>query len=312
MTNNRLVAQSTARTVQRAAMLVAIYVVLIFLLPANHADLREHHLSLLQYRTILFAVSLPSLLTWLVAFAGYAKLREYVYLIRKSPEGAYFSKLAVGCAWLAWSLPLSAILAFLLDGLANSWTGFYSSAVIISNYSYMLLSLIALSIIGNASRGLVNRARLKFSLASVRIIMLLFLTAGVLYCYLTFRHFDLSSLSSTHNPYYLPIWLMVISIIIPYLYAWFTGLLAAYEIHLFSRRTNGVLYRQALRLLVAGLITIILSSVAVQYVSSLQPHVGQLTLGYQLVLVSVFRLIGGGGFLLLGLGAIRLKKIEEI
>jgi hypothetical protein len=218
----------------------------------------------------------------------------------------------VGCGWLAWSLPVSALLMLVLSAAADQWPSLYSAAVIISNYVNMALSVIAFSIIGGASRGLVNQAKLKFSLGSVRSIIVLFLIAGVTYCYLTFRHFDLTSLNSTHNSYYLAIWLMVISVMIPYLYAWFSGLLAAYEIDLFSKRADGVLYRQALRLLVIGLLTIIISFVALQYMNSLHPGIGPLSLNYQTVLTLIFRIIGGAGFILLALGALRLKKIEEV
>ncbi|HEY5152398.1 MAG TPA: hypothetical protein VII55_00320 [Candidatus Saccharimonadales bacterium] len=312
MTHKRQTAQLTNQALQRVSGLVFVYLVLVFVLPASHATMRAYHLSTLEYRTLLFAVTLPSILTWLAAFFGYAKLSQYAYSIRKTSEGVYFDKLASGCAWLAWSLPLPAIIALILNGLANQWPGFYPASIIVSNYLNLLLPLIAFSIIGIASRGLVNQSKLKFSLGNVRAIMVLFLTFGVLYCYLAFQRFDLTSLSSTHNPYFLPIWLMVISVIIPYLYAWFVGLLAAYEITLFGQQTDGVLYRQALRLLVLGLIFIIGSSIALQYMSGVRPRVGHLVFDYQLVLTSLFRLIGGGGFIMLAIGSSRLKKIEEV
>jgi len=312
MTSDKRTAQLTTRALQRAIFLAFIYIALIFLLPASKATMRAYHLSTLEYRAILFTVMLPSLVAWLAAFIGYAKLRQYVYSIRMTPEGTYFGKLATGCAWLAWSLPLPAILSLILSATANKWPAFYPSSIIASNYVNLLLPLIAFSIIGAASRGLISRAELKFSLASVRTIMLLFLAAGVLYCYLTFQRFDLTSLSSTHNPYFLPIWLMVLSVIIPYLYAWFVGLLAAYEITLFSKHTKGILYRRALEWLVAGLVTIIASSIALQYLNGIQPRVGHLIINYPLVLSSIFRIIGGGGFVLLTIGAARLKKIEEV
>jgi len=312
MTSEKRTAQLTTRALQRAIFLAFIYIALIFLLPASKATMRAYHLSTLEYRAILFTVTLPSLVAWLAAFVGYAKLRQYVHSIRETPEGAYFDKLATGCAWLAWSLPLPAIFSLILSAMADKWPAFYPSSIIASNYLNLFLPLIAFSIIGSASRGLVSQAALKFSLASVRIIMLLFLVAGVLYCYLTFQRFDLTSLSSTHNPYFLPVWLMVLTVIVPYLYAWFVGLLAAYEITLFSKHAKGVLYRQALGLLAAGLITIIASSIALQYLNGVEPRIGHLAINYQLVLSSIFRIVGGGGFVLLTIGAARLKKIEEV
>jgi hypothetical protein len=312
MTTDRHTAQPTRRSLQQAALLVAGYIVLVFLLPANSVTRHAYHLSALEYRAALLAIALPSLLTWLVAFAGYARLIQYAAVIRKTAEGPYFSKLAVGCAWLAWSLPVSSIFGLLINAASDTWPAVHAATTIVGNYLSLVLSVIAFSLIGAASRGLVNQAKLRFSLASVRSIMLFFLMAGVLYCYFIFRRLDLTSLGSTNDAYFLPIWLVVVSLIIPYLYAWFAGLLAAYELRLFSKHTTGILYRQALQLLVAGLTAIILSFIALQYISSVEPSQGHLVLGYRLVLLSTFRVIGGGGFLLLALGATRLKRIEEV
>lgn len=312
MTSNRQVAQLASKYLQRATLLVIVYVGLIFLLPANRDVMHAYHLSSLQYRFILLAVTLPELIAWLVAFEGYARLRQYVHAIRKTKEGRHFDKLATGSAWLAWSLPLPVILALLLNALASAWLAFYPASVIIGNYFNLLLPLVAFSLIGGAARGLVNNAKIRFSLSGARTIMLIFLVAGVSYCYFTFRHFDPDSLGSSHNPYFLPIWLMILTVIIPYLYAWFAGLLGAYEITLFSKQTTGVLYRQALRLLASGLVVIIVSSIAVQYMNSIQPLVGHLVINYQLVLTSIFRVIEAGGFILMALGASRLMRIEEV
>ena len=311
MTDNRQPAQPTIGSLQQAALLIIGYVILVFLLPANTVTMRVYHFSSLEYRAALLLVALPSLLTWLAAFIGYAKLRQYVGAISKTPEGAYFDKLATGCLWLAWSLPAASYFGLIANAAADKWPSVHAPTIL-GNYINLGLSVVAFSLIGAASRGLVILAKLKFSLASVRAIMLFFLAAGVLYCYLIFRKLDLSSLGSTNNAYSLPIWLVVVTLIVPYLYAWFVGLLAAYEIRLFSRLTDGVLYRQALRLVAAGLTIIILSFIALQYISSVQPSKGHLVLGYRVVLVSVSRVIGGGGFLLLAVGAERLKRIEDV
>jgi len=274
--------------------------------------MRAFHLSSLGYRLALLTASLPLIAAWLVAFAGHAKLSEYTNMIRKTPEGPYFEKLAAGTGWLAWSLPVPALAALLLNALGNECRVFYSVSIIMVNYLNLLFALVAFSIIGAASRGLITHAKLKFSITASRVIVLIFLVAGVAYCYLTFRHLDLSSVASTHNPYYLPVWLMVLSVIIPYLYAWFVGLLAAYEIVLFGQRAEGVLYGQSLRLLASGLTVIIGSSVILQYIHGIQPRSNHLIFGAQTVWGVLLHMVAGIGFVLLLLGASRLKRIEEV
>jgi hypothetical protein len=108
------------------------------------------------------------------------------------------------------------------------------------------------------------------------------------------------------------VWLLVLTIIIPYLYAWFIGLLAAFEITVVARQAKGILYRQALRLLAGGVSVVIAGLITIQYVRSVFPSGGKLSLGLVLLLIYLVYLIVAAGFVLITLGANRLKKIEEI
>ena len=302
----------TFTAVKHYLWVALIYTVLIFILTASAATRQEYHLSALEYHVISFAVAIPTLLVWLAAFIGYAKVREYAWSVRKTPEGIYFDELAGGVTWLAWSLPVGTIIPTVLNAIANNHPAFHNASIILSNYLNLILALIAFSVIAGASRGLLGSVKMKLSLSSARFLIMGFLLLGVLYCFFTFRRLDLSSLGSADNPYFLPVWLMVISVIVPYLYAWFMGLLASFELTIFSRQVRGVLYRQPLAMLVGGLLTVIFSLVALQYIASVEPRVGHLVFNYKLALTLLFRLIGGGGFVLLALGANRLRKIEEV
>ncbi len=302
----------TRRVVQRYVIVATLYVVLIFILPANTTVMREHSFSPIQYRALLFAVALPSLMAWLAAFIGYARLHRYAKSLAGTAEGSSFQQLARGCTWLAWSLPAPIILSFLFNSYANAHPEFRPTAVIISNYLNLIFPLIALTLIGIASRALTTSASLTFSVARARGIIIAFIVAGLLYCYFTFQRFDLTSFTSTNNPYYLPLALVVITVIIPYLYAWFVGLLAAFEIAIFSKNAKGVLYRQSLQMLVFGLVAVVLSSIALQYINTISPRVGYIVLDFKLILVTVFRILTASGFVLIALGANRLKKIEEV
>lgn len=312
MADRRQASRLTRQALRRAGLLALLYIVLIFVLPPNQEVMKRHHLSAFDYKTLFLTLNLPVILAWLAAFLGYAKLREYANLVRNTPEGPHLSKLAIGLAWLAWGLPIRALVTLVLNGLSNEWSSLYSTAVIIGNYTRLIFPLVGFSVIGIASRGLMDMARVKFNFIASRVIALLFMGAGVLYCFMTFKHFNPSSLSSTDNPYFMPIWLVVLTIIVPFLYTWFVGLLASYEIILFSRNTNGVLYRRAFGMLVLGLLIVIASSIVLQYIRGIQPRADHLTLDFHATMVSIFRLINGGGFVLLALGAAKLKKIEEV
>lgn len=302
----------TQRVIRRYLVVAMLFVLLIFTLPANITVMREHSFSAIQYKVLLFAIAIPLLITWLAAFVGYARLQEYAKSLDNTPEGSSFQKLARGCAWLAWSLPVPTILSLLLNTYANTHHAFQPTSVIIDNYVNLVFPLIALTFVGGASRALTTSASLTFSVARARSIIIAFIVAGLLYCYFTFQRFDLTSLTSTANPYYLPLGLMVLTVIIPYLYAWFIGLLAAFEIATFSKNVKGVLYRQALRMLVLGLVAVVISSIALQYINTISPAATYINLDSKLILVSIIRILAGVGFVLIALGANRLKKIEEV
>ena len=300
------------RPMQYYAILTVVYLALILLLPANSQALQSYQLSAIEYKILHFAIAVPVILVWFAAFYGYAKLEEYARSLKGTEEADAFWRLAVGCRWLAWSLPLTSLIALTLNSVADTWGGLQAASTILINYTTLILSLIAFTAIGRASRALVTQARIRFSAAAARSLMLIFVGGGVLYCYLTFHRLEPGSLSAANNPYHLPVWLLLITIIIPYLYAWFVGLLAVYEITSYSKQVRGVLYKQSLHLLIAGLVTVIAGFIAMQYISSALPSPGYLALDYRLVLLTIFRVTSGVGFALIAIGALRLKKIEEV
>jgi len=294
-------------------ILAVLFAIFIFALPANRLATQAYHVTSFQYRVVLFSVALPSILVWFAAFWGYAKLRQYAAHLQAAAEGEYYMALARGCTWLAWSLPVTAIVTLAANAAMGPDTHLHPAAVVISNYVKLIPPLIAFTLIGNAARGLVQHSRIKLGLMGTRLIMLLFVLIGVLYCYLVFRHMDLTmGLGNSHNLYFMPVWLVVVTIAVPYLYAWFVGLLAAYEISLFSQKVHGVLYRRALRMLAGGLVLVLGSSMVVQYISGLQVGQGYLVLDSRLLFLTIFRILNGIGFLLIAFGADQLKKLEDL
>lgn len=303
----------TSQIMMRYAILVAVYLLLIFILPGNQAFMRAHNISVSEYHTLQFLVVLPLVTIWFVGFYGYAKLEEYTRSIKTTPEAMGYKRLAQGCLWIAWSLPVYAVVNLLSQSITGANPSTLPAQTIIINYIDLLFPLIGFTLIGMASRHFFERSKIALSGGNIRGITLFFVLGGVLYCYFIFRQFNDTGLSSTNNPFYLPVWLTVITLVVPYLYAWFVGMLAIYELLVYCRKVRGVLYRQALHMLVVGLFVMIIGSVALQYSRSTQfgDH-GHLFLGTYLAFNLIFQIISGAGFILIALGAIRLKKIEEV
>ncbi len=291
---------------------IGLYLVLTLVLPANHIATQTYGLTPLRYHLLFLVVALPFIGIWLAAFYGYTRLDRYAQAIRGSKEGHDFRQLAIGSGWLAYGLPVAALTSIILNSIADKDIHFHPVAVIINNYLGLILPLIAFSFLGTGARGLATRSKPCLTRAAERSLILLFALFGVFFCFFTFRQLSSLSLTASGNVYFLPVWLVVITIVIPYLYAWFIGMLAAYEIVMFAKQSEGVLYTRALRYLGFGIATVIISSIALQYLSSIVVRSGSAHLSYFLICLSVIELLAAGGYSFIALGARRLHRIEEV
>ena len=308
--------EARLRTFEKAMLsygiLLVLYLIIIAVIPPNRTSLHHYNLTPGNFHTLLFVFSIPAMIIWFAAFFAYAKLRLYARSIEKTPEGNAYLRLSYGVQWLAWSLPVTSIITQLFNGISNAHAGFHPAAIIIANYVGVLLPLIGFTLVGTATRELLGHVKVRLSLNDTRLIGVVLAVAGVLFCYFTLRRFNLSSLSNTDNPYFLPIWVMLITVAIPYLYAWFVGIVATYEMFRFSRHVRGLLYRQALSLLAGGLISVVVSSIALQYISTINPRTGTIVIGANLAYGYLFRILGGVGFVLIAFGIARLKRFEDV
>lgn len=288
------------------AILILLYFILSLALPASSGYFHDFHLATLQYRVITFTVVLPLAAIWFAAFYADAKMHEYTDLVDGSREGPAYRKMARGIRFMAWGLAVPAILTLLLNTIAVHNHGFEGSAVIISMYLNLLFPLVAFSLIGDGARFLTDITKSRPTHSGTRIMMFLFIILGVLYTYLILHNRHLHA-----NPYHLSIWPLMFTIIIPGLYIWFSGLLATYEILLFSKKVRGLLYQRAMTFLAVGIAIAILSSVLIQYASTVYAY-GVHTLNSLLVMIYSLLVFEAVGYILIAVGAKRLKRIEEI
>ncbi|HET9174368.1 MAG TPA: hypothetical protein VFN56_03740 [Candidatus Saccharimonadales bacterium] len=240
------------------------------------------------------------------------QLRRYSFIVSKTREGTAFASLSEGAKWLAWGLPVPALISIILNSIANSHPGFTAAATIISNYVSLTVPLVAFNFMSSGSRSLLQKDKLQVTAQSAKLLVLGFVIIGVVFCYFIFRNLASLHAVSSQGPYYLPNWLLILTIIIPYLYSWLIGLLAAYEMWLVGNNVAGLLYRRSLQTMSRAIIIIVGASIAIQYIQSVNPSHGRLSLGYIVVFIYFILLIYAVGFILLALASNRLKKIEEV
>ena len=294
------------------AILTIIFFILIAIIPASQVAMTAYNLSPSEYRILLFVVELPLAAVWFAAFYGYGRLERYAGSIRKTTEGTAFGDMARGVKYLAWGLLVPTMISLILNGLANAHPGLHVPALITVNYLNVLFPIIAFGFIARGTHRIAVYQRLRPGLVSIQLMMAVFIVLGVVYCFLVGSHFDRSNDIVALNPYHLPLWMLVFTIIIPSLYAWFIGLFAVNEILMVARHVKGVLYRQALQLLSGGMGLVIAALIALQYLRSVIPRTGHLSLNAVLVAVYIIYMIAIAGFAMISIGAGRLQKIEEI
>jgi hypothetical protein len=298
------------RAVQWCVVLTMVYITLIFLTPARPGVLQSHTLEEYHMGYLLYA--LPSIIVWFAAFIGYAKMHKFSLAVKNTEQGQLFYRLSKGLTWLAWSLPLIAISNRLFTGLGTSHSGFSTAAVIISNYIAVALNLISFLIIGSASKAIPAKNRHSRATWHKKALIGVLIVLGILYSYLILKSLNFSSILSSDNMYKLPVWLTIMTIIIPFIYAWFVGFLALYDLLLYAKYVPGLLYKEPLQQIVLGLLFVIVSFIVSQYLITVWNLPALMVLDTKLAVIIVLRLLEGVGFVMIAFGAYRLRRIEQI
>lgn len=270
------------------------------------ATLQRLELSDLEYRLISLSILIPLALIWFAAFYGYNKLRAYTNLIKDSPDGKYVACITTGLMILAIGLPLNSLISASISITIQHNPWFMTAGTIIKNYFSLLFPLVSFLFISRGTQGLTLLSKKLPTYKAVNRFAVIFIVISAVYCCLTMAS------PIRHTTYHLPDWLIVTTIICPYLYTWFLGLSAAYETHLYSRKAPGTLYRSTWNMLASGIACIIIAQVVVQYVGNILLRFNDLKLFRLLLIVYVLLGLLSVGYLLVAVGAKRLQKIEEV
>jgi len=287
-------------------VLTVVTVTLVLALPPDPKALATLHVSSAGYRLALLILLIPYVVIWFFGFFAYGKLRSYVGYLHKSKEDAAFRTILLGMGVLAFGLIIPTAISEVLGSIAAHHTGFKPAATIISNYLTLLVALSVFTLIGSGARQLTLMGKNRPTLQGIRVFAAIFIVIGVLFTHLIMRNWH------GNNPYYLnSAWLML-TYIAPYLFAWFMGLLCAYELFLYARSVKAVLYRRGLNQLAYGLGVVIAGDIAVQFVSSALANGKHLTVGLIVLIDYTVLLAILVGLIVMALGTKKLQKIEEV
>lgn len=277
------------------------------LLPAPApATLLQYHVSPLGLRIIDVTIILILAGIWFAGFYGYGKLQTYTRLIRGSKDGKRVAKLTRGIFLLVMWLPVSSTTAAVLNYIAVKRPGLLPQVSIINIYVNLLLPLLGFFIISKGAWGLSEMVRHRPTFRTSNILAIFVIYIGLIYYRLVV------TTAHRNDIYHMSIWLILITVVAPYIYMWFIGLLAAYNIDLYRQKVAGIVYRKSWRLLSLGLCWLIVVSIAFQYLTTLTARLSHLSIYWLLAIVYSLLLVLSAGFVLVALGARNLQKIEEV
>lgn len=289
-----------------AILFVSVLLLSLILSPDPRA-LATFHISRETYRVIIAFLLLPEAIIWYATFFALAKLQEYTRYLKHSKEGKAFSKITTGMGILAFGLIISSIVSLILGEITAQHSGFRSAAAIIDHYIAMLVPVFAFTYINSGTHLLMLSVKKIGGLWRIRVFIIIFFIIGVFFTRTALRTRILGT-----NPYYLGAYPLMLTIIIPYLYAWFEGLSSAYNLQIYSFNVKGVLYRKALQQLAAGLAVTIAGFIGVQFITSTVGAKTNESLGFVLIIIYMLLAVLLGGLGYIALGTKKLKRIEEV
>ena len=297
------------------AVFILIYLITIFVFQADSTSLAKYHVNAVQLKFLGLTVALPLVAIWFAAFYSIVNVSEYTKKIKGSPDGDGFTRLVIGLTILGLNMPVNSIISRLLSYGTQQNLLSHALATIVSTHLSVLFYLFGFFFLFIGSRTLVQSLK-KVQPSQIQILS----TAGslvvisVLYIIATLSNSsrEVAVAPATIATYYMTDWLIVTTIVLPYIAVWGLGFYTALLLHTYQQKVGGKIYRASLAKLSRGFFVVILSSILLQFLTSAATSISGWGLGAILSLVYVLLAVIAVGYVLIALGAKGLAKLEEV
>jgi hypothetical protein len=285
-----------------------LYAVLTIFAPAAAKD--RFHLSPLTIFVLQLTIIIPIHVIWVTAVKGAIAFKNYALLIAGGKEARAIDLIADGLLWTIGYLVVNSIASAAAPYFHE--LDVYNAIVIVRDHLAPICSLIAFTLIYRGSHLLKNVAKFDTWTSRTSWAMVAY---GLFAIYFVFQFASSTALSSTavgHNSAsILPHNLLLFTMIVPQLAAWYMGIAAAINIGKYAQHVKGLLYRSALQKLVQGLLVVMAFSIAIQFVTFASRYTSTMSLGMLLLIVYTLMILYAAGFWLVGEGAGKLTKLER-
>jgi hypothetical protein len=291
------------------------YLLITLITPPDASVLTRYSLTPSQARALGLTVAAPLVIIWMIAFFGLTRINHYARHIQQDSDGKAFMTLSHGLAVLVLSLPLVSLLSAGLSYISRSKPEFTPVSVIVTNYVTLFTFFVGFYIVHKGAQALIAKVKPKPKDSNqYRFWRFCLVVFSLLFAYLALSNpaRTVATPGVSRAAYYLPDWLIVGTIIIPYVIVWFLGMQSAYYLRHYQSRVPGVLYKKALGFISNGIAAVILASVLIRFLTSMTEYFSRA--GLQMLLMIVYALVIAIsiGYILIAVGARKLQKIEEV
>jgi hypothetical protein len=295
------------KTLYAYIILLVLYATGTLLAAPNKETLHRYHITSQRLRLLDLTIIILYAIIWFCAIYGFYNFRQYYLLIKKTKDGKPLSKVTIGIGFLAFWFPVTTVISTYAGLIVERHTSLAGTVAITENYLSLLMPILGFIFISIGARQLIDIVKQRPSLLGINVLVILLISIGVTYVYLV---------SNTHNRlnsiYHLSTLYILMTLVIPYIYMWFMGLLSLYEVFLYRVKIPGILYRESWRLLALGLGSLIVISIIIQYLTTVSERLDKLSLNTVLLVVYGLLILLGIAYILIALGVRNLRKIEEV
>jgi len=276
----------------------------------DNAVLTHYHLTPTSYHLLIDPLATILVMIWLVSLYGSLRVKAYARLIQGSNDGNGMNLISNGLLVQTISLPIVSNVSYILNHIAKNHHNLQPSATIIVNYVSLGLMALAFALIFAGGRKLFNLIPGRVKQLPRIVWQGVFILASCLYTYFVI-------IQPIHHPldrraYFLPDWLLVLTIAAPYIFFWYAGVNGAYNMYLYRRNIKGSIYRSGLSFVAAGITVVVLTSVITRIITSLSSRITSLKITPILLIIYGLLVVTAAGYILIAIGAKKLRKIEEV
>jgi hypothetical protein len=287
------------------ASLIYIIATLVAPLTPNRFNLTTAGSHMLQ-----IAIALPIVLIWAVAVYGAERFNSYSKSIRRHPDGRALDMIARGLTIL-----VASYIGTSLFGRLRPWAfrdGWLPTYTIVANYLAVVFALVAFGYMYRGSVQLRRLIKAKDKGAKTAVVAVTLTAISVLYLIVLLNYDYRGSTpdATKYSSFYLPDWLILLTLALPYLIGWGLGIAAALNIGSYQRHVKGVIYQSALYRVIVGTLTVVVFSIVLQILIVFSTYFAKAGLADILLIVYLIILMYAAGFLIIASGTRKMTAIE--